>query len=224
MKQAVAMISAIVLLTIIPGSSYSKSVDNSVWGDPVENSDSDYQRWYFSFGTDYRTDERRISDAAPSLLASLMVFTSRSVAINAGLGFNYRTRFDGVHEVRTYLLNLGVRVQDQRRNLSPFLEAGLQFTRYEEKDRDIFRSENRPGIILGIGLSVRVDRTYFLDIKLKQSINYARPENDYDVLALPDDYGSEHSPTWVDGIINQSAFTTSLYNPTTLEVYLRMPF
>lgn len=223
MKQTVAIFTAVILLLTIPASSYSENFNNSVWDNTVDASSTDYQRWFFSIGTDYRTDERRISEAAPSFLINLMAFTSRAVAIKAGLGYNYRTLFNGDHEARTYLMNIGVRVQDQRELISPFLESGIQYTRYEEKDRALSISENRPGIYFGIGFTVKIDRAYFMDIKLKQSINYVHPENDFDVLDLPNDYTSGHSPIPVDGIINQSAFTTSLYNPTTLEVHLRMP-
>lgn len=177
-----------------------------------------HPHFQFGFGADYRTDEYKILEHSPTFHARLYYFMARSVAFKTGLGYNQSTVYSCGAEVRTIVYDLGIRLQDQRKLISPYLETGLGVLFYTGKGWYAGLTETKPGVYLAVGAALRITQQTNLDFTFRHTINH-RTSRDI-ILELyprfiPPPPGHEH-PTY-----RRRSFDESFYNPTTLEVLFR---
>ncbi|MEW5995368.1 MAG: hypothetical protein AB1744_13380, partial [Candidatus Zixiibacteriota bacterium] len=181
--------------------------------------DNGFPKLTATAGLDYRIDNLERIDWAVTLHGRFYLYLLKSIAFKVGLGYSPSTYNTTRYDVSTLLLDLGIRLQDQRAVISPYLEPGFSLLRYRGHDNVKGKSESSTGLSFAVGATVGLGRNVKLDAAMKFIFN--SPVN-YVVCTPPP---PDSLPP--DGLINcgcgSSHFAESLYNPVTVELLMHFP-
>ncbi len=191
-------------------------------GDWTNSQDPKYteSRYQIAVGAQYRADNRSYIDAQPQFTLQFLKYMSNQKAWFVTFGYCSETNFALNSEAQTLSLEAGFRMQQHMRLMSPYLDIGLKNEYYSGKLNGRNLYDNKFGLSIGIGASLRISGKTRLDFGLQHLINSRESQPVYALSGVNPPPFNE----WDPDIGLGGPDTYHLYNPTHLYLSYRVGF
>lgn len=175
-------------------------------------------RFEIMLGLSSRTDETATIDKDYAVSGGGLFCINEELSVQSSVGFERSTirrfSFDGDGSVT--MADLLMRLQPQLRPLAPFafVGVGVRYMHYEDPRGSI--SRNEAGVVFGVGWSLALSQTFFLDLSLRHEIDKVFEEQ---LVYSPDTPPIDPD----DPFPYYYGFTMpgAMYNPTTVQIQVR---